>query len=288
MKMTIKRLTRIHKDTIEKWGLNRIADGCIIFGSKTKAHRLDGPSNIHYYDSGQIRYECYFRNNKLFRPNGPAIIEYYKNGKIESEEYHGSVANSDGPDRIEYFVNGRRKIETYIRDGLPHRESGPACIFYFNTGKIKGEFYIQNGVFHRSDGPSRIIYTNNGKIKTEEYHIQGVELPKFVVMSPEKITLETIDIEHNIEAKRIMIERMGWLKYLEQKNPKVIDENVDEISGTNEVLFNCSMGRILVCACPSTGRIYPVEVPRRIKTCKDAQKYLMGRRFSKIRIVGAS
>ena len=53
-----------------------------------KFHREDGPANIYYYESGNIRSEYYCINGKQHREDGPAVIFYYENGNIRSEYYY--------------------------------------------------------------------------------------------------------------------------------------------------------------------------------------------------------
>ena len=44
-----------------------------------KIHRLNGPAEIWYYETGLIQSECWYENDKIHRLNGPAYIEYYDN-----------------------------------------------------------------------------------------------------------------------------------------------------------------------------------------------------------------
>ncbi len=73
-----------------------------------------------YYKNGNISYEKYFKDGKIYRENLPAQIFYYKNGKIHSEYYY--------------------------KEGKIHRESGPAEVFYYMNGKIRCEFYVLDGI----------------------------------------------------------------------------------------------------------------------------------------------
>jgi len=57
------------------------------YNSKGKLHRLDGPTVIYYYKSGEIRGERYYINGKYHRLNGPAVILYFKSGEIRGEYY---------------------------------------------------------------------------------------------------------------------------------------------------------------------------------------------------------
>ena len=110
------------------------------------------------------------------------------------------------------------------------------------------------------------------------YAIHGVSVPKHVIEQPQTITLDEIAGETNIEVKRIMTERYGWVRYLRDIGSVRIDQRVNEIENTKEALLQykhgTSEGKILLAACPSTGRVFPIEVPNEIKTCVEAQLWL--------------
>lgn len=54
------------------------------------------------------------------------------------------------------------------------------------------------------------------------YFFHGVEVPAFVVVKPEWITIDHIRNEENQEVRRIMIERMGWTRFCEQAKVSVL------------------------------------------------------------------
>ena len=54
------------------------------------------------------------------------------------------------------------------------------------------------------------------------YFINGVLVPAFVVVKPDWITIKHIRKEENAEVRRVMIERMGWDRFCEQANMKLI------------------------------------------------------------------
>ena len=56
------------------------------------------------------------------------------------------------------------------------------------------------------------------------YAIHGVRVPEAVVMRPETITAKQVADEPNAEVRRVMVERMGAAKYLQQADAKLIDE----------------------------------------------------------------
>lgn len=147
-----------------------------------------------------------------------------------------------------------------------------------------------NGPLHNDRGPS--IRWRDGVCA---WAINDVVLPiesgEQIVMRPETQTLEEIDREPSIEVKRIRIERFGWMRYLSDIHATVVERRRNDIEGTLEVL--CRRGDIcaLVCHCPSTGRVFVLEVPGNIKTCDQAQKWLWASDsspYGPARIIGRS
>lgn len=127
-----------------------------------------------------------------------------------------------------------------------------------------------------------------GREATEEinlWYIDGVLVNEQIVMRPETQTIRQINTEPNSEVKRICIERFGWPRYLRESKAKVIDIRDNDIDSTKESLMEThDKVRVLVCACPSTARIYTMRVPSEISTCESAQKYLHGNRS--VRVIG--
>ncbi len=114
----------------------------------------------------------------------------------------------------------------------------------------------------------------------------GVFVSQDMIEHPEKITISQITDEQNEEVRRIMIERMGWPRYLRETNSKVIHQRRNDIEATEEALMESPGGKVLVCACPSTAKVFALGVPSEIKTCMEAQNWLSGGLSS--RIVSAS
>jgi hypothetical protein len=93
-------------------------------------------------------------------------------------------------------------------------------------------------------------------------------------MHPETQAIEQINSEANAEIKRIRIERYSWERYLKDTNATVIDTRDNFVEGTKEALMQAGDIRVLVCHCPSTGRVYAMEVPVATSNCQAAQEYL--------------
>ncbi len=160
-------------------------------------------------------------------------------------------------------------------------------VYYHNDFAIicdRPEILNRNhlGQLHCEDGPS-MKYRDGWSL----WHINGVSVPETVVLRPELQTLDEIESENNSEIKRIRIERFGWSRYLTETNAEVVDYGKNYVEGTQECLMKTRDGtKILVCACPSTGRIYTMRVPREIENRENAQLWLSGK--DKLNLLGAS
>lgn len=131
---------------------------------------------------------------------------------------------------------------------------------------------------HNENGPA-LMWADG----TKTWWINGLVVDEQIVMNPHTQTIDQIRQEENEEIRRIRIERYGWEAYLTNINAKVLDQRENEIEQTVEVLMEGDNMRVLVVHCPSTGRIYGLEVLGEIKTCAEAQAWLWGE--SGIRII---
>lgn len=124
--------------------------------------------------------------------------------------------------------------------------------------------------FHSEDTPA-IDFLDGAH---RRYFIGGVRVPEEVVMAPETITIEDIRNEDNQEVRRIMIDRFGWLRYLEETGTKVIDHRKNDRDSQTEVLVEDEDGRRhMIVHDPSTGRRYVMGLPREIKSCQEGQMW---------------
>ena len=127
---------------------------------------------------------------------------------------------------------------------------------------------------HREDGPA--VETYRGLL--DAYCLQGYVVPKNVVMDPETITPEQCASETNLEARRIMIERMpgGFVRFLEGGGALLLDRRRNERDSQWESLYKLRDGAVMMCVVdPSTGRKYALSVPwSGIETCEAAQNWL--------------
>jgi hypothetical protein len=108
---------------------------------------------------------------------------------------------------------------------------------------------------------------------------RGVPVGEKIAFRPDTITSKETLGEKNAERRRVMVERMGFEKFMTEAGGKVIDRDSDP-GGKRELLrlpleddedIVC-----LSCNCPSTQRHYLLRVPPTIKGCHQAAAWMAG------------
>ena len=108
---------------------------------------------------------------------------------------------------------------------------------------------------------------------------RGVPVDERIAFRPEEITGQEILAERNAELRRVMLERVGFERFLLEVDAEVLD--TDEDPGGERRLLRVPMtdDEDLVCVsvfCPSTGRQYVIRVPPDMKTCHQAIAWTAG------------
>lgn len=108
---------------------------------------------------------------------------------------------------------------------------------------------------------------------------RGVPIDERIAFRPETLTAKEIIEERNAEKRRVMIERMGYLRFASDARAKVVDSDQD--SGGERQLLRIKLEDDeplvgLSCFCPSTGRQYFLRVPPKTKTCHQAAAWMAG------------
>lgn len=196
-----------------------------------------------------------------------------------------------------------------------HTASG-ICREFLTIRECAWGAYFSESIAAISDRPAEIHWNDAGQIHHESgpairwrdgwsiWCIGGVLVDEEIVLSPERQLLADIKGERDAEVKRIRINRWagagatpadGWCKYLKAIGAKTVDSRENLIENTLEKLLRSSAGeKLLVCACPSTARVYALEVPAEIRSCEQAQFWLWnqssaaGRHGGRMRIIGRS
>jgi hypothetical protein len=122
---------------------------------------------------------------------------------------------------------------------------------------------------HYDNGPA-LAYSDGFK----EYAWDGVLVPSFVIMEPELITVGTIESMQNIEVRRIMLERYGITKYVQ--DAEIIPVQEDEFGTLYRREFPGDEALVLLKVINSspepdgTFREYFLRVPPDITTARQA------------------
>lgn len=85
--------------------------------------------------------------------------------------------------------------------------------------------------------------------------------------------------EENQEARRLLLERMGLERFVQESRAEVLDTDQDR-GGVRQLLrVRFRSGEDLVCVlvhCPSTGNRYLLRVPPQMLSCRDAVAWTAG------------
>ena len=108
---------------------------------------------------------------------------------------------------------------------------------------------------------------------------RGVRVNERIAFHPEQLTAAEALAERNAEVRRVIIERMGYLRFAKEAKTIVLDQDQD-CGGPRQLLtIDLREDEPLVglaCVCPSTRRQYFLRVPPAMKTCQQAAAWVAG------------
>ncbi|MCA9805102.1 MAG: hypothetical protein KC777_24200 [Cyanobacteria bacterium HKST-UBA02] len=120
---------------------------------------------------------------------------------------------SDDPDLV-------RKIDSWLTlFDAGFNWSGYERAIFLSRNPVEFALDEQNRL-HCEDGPA-LSFKDGHAI----YFIHGVVVPEAVVTEPASLTVEAIEAETNVEVRRIMIERFGLERYIEESGAVLIDSD---------------------------------------------------------------
>jgi hypothetical protein len=108
---------------------------------------------------------------------------------------------------------------------------------------------------------------------------RGVRVSERVAFHPEALTAEEVLAETNAEVRRVMIERMGYMRFAAEAKAAIIDEDRDRGGRRQLLKIDLREDEPLVglfCKCPSTAREYFLRVPPSVSTCHQAAAWIAG------------
>jgi uncharacterized protein DUF6745 len=108
---------------------------------------------------------------------------------------------------------------------------------------------------------------------------RGVEIDERVAFHPEDIRTDEVLAERNAEKRRVLLERIGWEKFLASVKHQVCDRDTDAGGERRLLKFIFSDNEqvlVLTVGCPSTGRRYFIRVPPWTERCHQAAAWIAG------------
>lgn len=108
---------------------------------------------------------------------------------------------------------------------------------------------------------------------------KGVRVSRRVAFEPEAITYQEVLETRNVEQRRVLLERMGYERFMQQANAKVLDQDNDPGGARRLLKVSMQADEDLVClavTCPSTGRQYMLRVPPTTRSCHQAAAWIAG------------
>jgi len=112
------------------------------------------------------------------------------------------------------------------------------------------------------------------------YALNQVIVADWVIKQPGRLTRQTIEAEDNAEVRRVLVERFGRERFLQESQYQTLDQDRDG-GGKPRRLLQLEAGRQLSLAyvevtCPSTERVYLLQVPTTMRTCREAVAWTFG------------
>lgn len=108
---------------------------------------------------------------------------------------------------------------------------------------------------------------------------RGVTVTPQVAFFPETLKAADALAEANAEVRRVMIERIGFERFLQEVKATVLHEDTDPGGPRQLLRVELENDEPLVCVsvrCPSTGRHYLIRVPPTMRTCHQAVAWTAG------------
>jgi hypothetical protein len=108
---------------------------------------------------------------------------------------------------------------------------------------------------------------------------RGVRVDERIAFHPEQLTSSEALAQKNAELRRVIIERMGYLRFTQEAGAKRLDQDRDA-GGVRQLLrIELPDDEPLVglsCHCPSTQRQYFLRVPPNMTSCHQAAAWMAG------------
>ncbi|HTE17443.1 MAG TPA: hypothetical protein VK689_03555 [Armatimonadota bacterium] len=108
---------------------------------------------------------------------------------------------------------------------------------------------------------------------------RGVPVSRRIAFQPETITVAEVLGERNAELRRVLLERMGYERFIDEAGARVRHQDRDPGGERRLLHVPIPDDEDLVCLsvlCPSTARRYLLRVPPQTRTCHQAAAWIAG------------
>lgn len=168
---------------------------------------------------------------------------------------------------------------------------------HYEAASIAGPRYMHKDFCIVSQRPIRLAIDDQNRPHTDDgpfckwidgsmiYSHHGVRCPGRIIEYPDCISLEMIDKEQNAEIRRVMIDKYGPGKYLQDSGATLVDiDTLTHVGSAVRGLFEDKhKQRWLVGSDGSTKRVYHMPAPANATTCRSAHEALAG--FDESRLI---
>ena len=138
------------------------------------------------------------------------------------------------------------------------------CIVSDRPEILNWESREERSRLHCADGPA-LKFRDGWSV----WSWHGLRVSRELIEHPEKITIKEIDKEKNAEIRRVMVERYGLDRFIQDSNAVVVDESKFGTLYHREMSNDEPIATVRVKDV-STGRIYFLRVPPNVKTAQEA------------------
>ncbi|QLE57864.1 DUF6745 domain-containing protein [Nostoc sp. TCL26-01] len=108
---------------------------------------------------------------------------------------------------------------------------------------------------------------------------RGVQVSDQIIFAAESITGQDILNTDNVELRRVLIERLGYEKFLQQVGGLIRDRDRD-VGGERQLVYipfeDDEALMVLRVTCPSTGHTHILRVPPYMQSCHQAAAWVAG------------
>jgi hypothetical protein len=116
-------------------------------------------------------------------------------------------------------------------------------------------------------------------LATTQLRWAGVNVDRRIAFHPETIRIEEVLGERNSERRRVLLDRYGYGRFLQDAAAEILDSDADP-GGKRQLLRVKLEGDedlvAMSCFCPSTQRQYIIRVPPATTSCRHAAAWIAG------------